>query len=106
MSVELMTNLEPIRFDAPGAAPAMEVVGDWTRGLPIFQGRRMMLRELVKADATTLLSMLASEEVAKFISPPPKTIEGFEKFISWSIREREAGNQMMFGIVPEGFEHA
>jgi ribosomal-protein-alanine N-acetyltransferase len=101
-----MQNLEPIRFDAPDAAPKMEVVADWTKGLPIFKGRRMMLRELVKADATSLLSMLRTEEVAKFISPPPTTPEGFEKFIGWAIREREAGNQMTFGIVPEGYDQA
>lgn len=103
---QALTNLEPIRFDAPGAEPAMEVVADWTKGLPIFNGQRMMLRELVKSDATTLLSMLRTEEVAKFISPPPTTPEGFEKFIAWVIRERQAGNQMTFGIVPEGFDHA
>ena len=103
---QTMTNLEPIRFDAPGTEPIMEVVADWTKGLPIFKGKCMMLRELVKSDATTLLTMLASEEVAKFISPPPTTPEGFEKFIAWAIRGREAGNQMMFGIVPEGFDHA
>jgi len=101
-----MQNLEPIRFDAPDAAPRMEVVADWTKGLPIFKGRRMMLRELVKADATSLLSMLRTEEVAKFISPPPTTPEGFEKFIGWAIREREAGNQMTFGIVPDGYDQA
>jgi len=99
-------NLEPIRFDAPDAVPAMELVKDWTKGLPIFRGQRMILRELVKADATSLLSMLKSEEVAKFISPPPTTPEGFEKFIAWAIREREAGNQMTFGIVPEGYDKA
>jgi [ribosomal protein S5]-alanine N-acetyltransferase len=101
-----MTNLEPIRFDAPYAAPAPELVSDWTKGLPIFQGQRMMLRELVKTDAKTLLSMLSTEEVAKFISPPPTTPQGFEKFIQWAIREREAGRQMTFGMVPEGFDHA
>jgi [ribosomal protein S5]-alanine N-acetyltransferase len=103
---EVMTNLEPIRFDAPSAAPAMEVTSDWTKGLPIFKGQRMTLRELVKSDATTLMSMLTTEEVAKFISPPPTTPEGFEKFIQWAIRERQAGNQMTFGMVPEGFDHA
>jgi ribosomal-protein-alanine N-acetyltransferase len=103
---QAMTNLEPIRFDAPYAAPAPELVSDWTRGLPIFQGQRMMLRELAKTDATTLLSMLSTEEVAKFISPPPTTPAGFEKFIQWAIREREAGRQMTFGMVPEGFDHA
>jgi ribosomal-protein-alanine N-acetyltransferase len=102
----VMTNLEPIRFDAPIAAPAPELVSDWTKGLPIFQGRRMMLRELVKADAATLLSMLSTEEVAKFISPPPTTPQAFEKFIQWAIREREAGRQMTFGMVPEGFDKA
>ena len=106
MTGEVMTNLEPIRFDAPHAAPAMEVTSDWTKGLPIFQGQRMTLRELVKSDATTLMSMLTTEEVAKFISPPPTTPEGFEKFIQWAIRERQAGNQMTFGMVPEGFDHA
>jgi RimJ/RimL family protein N-acetyltransferase len=66
----------------------------------------MMLRELVKSDALSLLSMLKSEEVAKFISPPPTTPDGFERFIAWAQREREAGNQFTFGMVPEGCEHA
>jgi ribosomal-protein-alanine N-acetyltransferase len=104
---KVMTNLEPIRFDAsPVAAPEMKVEADWTTGLPVLQGRKMMLRELVKTDALSLLSMLSTEEVAKFISPPPTTPQGFEKFVRWAQREREAGNQITFGMVPEGCEHA
>jgi ribosomal-protein-alanine N-acetyltransferase len=104
---KVMTNLEPIRFDAsPVAAPEMKVEADWTTGLPVLQGRKMMLRELVKTDALSLLSMLSTEEVAKFISPPPTTPQGFEKFVQWAQREREAGNQITFGMVPEGCEHA
>jgi RimJ/RimL family protein N-acetyltransferase len=102
------TNLEPIRFDAalmPTATPA-NVEAHWTSAMPVLTGQRMMLRELVKTDATSLLSMLATEEVAKFISPPPTTPQGFEKFIQWAIRERQAGNQMTFGMVPEGYDHA
>jgi RimJ/RimL family protein N-acetyltransferase len=102
----VMTNLEPIRFDASAAVPAMEVVADWKNGLPIFKSSRMILRELVKSDAATLLALLRTEEVARFISPPPTTPEGFEKFIQWAIGQRQAGNQMTFGMVPEGFEHA
>jgi len=102
-----MTNLEPIRFDASLVkAPEMKVEADWTTGLPVLQGRKMMLRELVKTDALSLLSMLSTEEVAKFISPPPTTPQGFEKFVQWAQREREAGNQFTFGMVPEGCEHA
>jgi len=102
----VMTNLEQIRFDASAAVPAMEVVADWKNGLPIFKSSRMMLRELVKSDAATLLALLRTEEVARFISPPPTTPEGFEKFIQWAIGQRQAGNQMTFGMVPEGFDHA
>ena len=102
----VMTNLEPIRFDAPGTLPSMEVSADWKSGLPVFKSSRMMVRELVKSDAATLLSLLRREEVARFISPPPTTPEGFEKFIQWAIGQRQAGNQMTFGMVPEGFDHA
>jgi [ribosomal protein S5]-alanine N-acetyltransferase len=102
----VMTNLEPIRFDEPAAVAGMEVVADWKNGLPIFKSSRMMLRELVKTDAATLLALLRTDEVARFISPPPTTPEGFEKFIQWAIGQREAGNQMTFGMVPEGFDHA
>ena len=102
----VLTNLEPIRFDEPAAMPAMGVVADWKNGLPIFKSSRMILRELVKSDAATLLSLLKKEEVARFISPPPTTPQGFEKFIQWAIGQRQAGNQMTFGMVPEGFDHA
>ena len=105
---QVMTNLEPIRFDVaqmPTAAPP-NVDAPWTDAMPVLTGQRMMLRELVKTDATSLLSMLATEEVARFISPPPTTPQGFEKFIQWAKREREAGNQMTFGMVPEGYDHA
>src|SRR5262249_42031551 len=98
-----MTNLEPIRFDAVTAAiPAPMVVdGDWTDQLPVLKGRKLMLRELVRSDAVSLLSMLSTEEVAKFISPPPTTADGFAKFIRWAQRERKLGNQFTFGMVPE-----
>jgi len=102
-----VTNLEPIRFDsAPVKQPVIAADADWTTGLPVLKGRRIMLRELVKSDALSLLSMLSSEEVAKFISPPPTTPQGFEKFIAWAHRERQTGNQFTFGMVPEGCDHA
>jgi len=101
-------NLEPICFDvARTPAPASVALdGDWTTALPVLKGNRLMLRELVRTDALSLLSMLSTEEVAKFISPPPTTPQGFEKFIAWAQRERQAGNQFTFGMVPEGCDHA
>jgi RimJ/RimL family protein N-acetyltransferase len=105
--VNAVTNLEPIRFDsAPVTEPVIAADADWTTALPVLKDRRIMLRELVKSDALSLLSMLSTEEVAKFISPPPTTPQGFEKFIAWANRERQAGNQFTFGMVPEGCDHA
>jgi len=105
--VTAVTNLEPIRFDSARVPePVIAADADWTTGLPVLKGRRIMLRELVKSDALSLLSMLSSEEVAKFISPPPTTPQGFEKFIAWAHRERQTGNQFTFGMVPEGCDHA
>ena len=57
----------------------------------IIQGMGVTLRELQMGDAKALLSLLTSDEVTRFISPPPTTLDGFERFISWTIREREAG---------------
>jgi RimJ/RimL family protein N-acetyltransferase len=75
--VTAVTNLEPIRFDsACVTAPAIAPDADWTTGLPVLKGRRIVLRELVKSDALSLLSMLSTEEVAKFISPPPTHAAG------------------------------
>jgi RimJ/RimL family protein N-acetyltransferase len=50
--------------------------------------------------------MLASEEVARFISPPPTTVEGFERFIAWTHRERAAGSYICFAVVPDGLDTA
>jgi ribosomal-protein-alanine N-acetyltransferase len=104
----VIQNLDAIRFDAARIpTPAATTLdADWTAELPVLTGRKVMLRELVSADAPSLLSMLATEEVAKFISPPPTTPDAFEKFIQWVSRDRKAGNQFTFGIVPEGCDRA
>ena len=72
----------------------------------MLAGHTVTLRELRLADAPTLLAMLKTEEVERFISPPPTTVEGFERFILWTQRQREAGQYVCFGIVPAGQEHA
>jgi RimJ/RimL family protein N-acetyltransferase len=89
---------------APGQA--IEPTSNWRDGLPVLTGRMVSLRELQLTDARSLLTMLTTEEVAKFISPPPTTVEGFERFISWSRRERERGNYVCFAVVPQGLTTA
>lgn len=82
------------------------VESDWKRALPVLTADSVTLRELRASDAPTLLAMLTTDEVSRFISPPPTTVDGFERFIAWTQREREAGNYICFGIVPRGMEHA
>jgi len=79
---------------------------DWKQGLPVMTGSMVTLRELRLSDAMSLLTMLSSEEVSRFISPPPATLEGFERFIAWTIRERAAGNYACFAVVPHGMDSA
>ena len=79
---------------------------EWRQGLPILTGKMVTLRELRASDAESLLSTLATEEVARFISPPPSTVDAFQRFIAWAHRERAAGNCACFAVVPHGMEHA
>jgi RimJ/RimL family protein N-acetyltransferase len=44
--------------------------------------------------------------VSRFISPPPTTVEGFAKFISWARAERAAGRYACFAVVPHGMSTA
>jgi [ribosomal protein S5]-alanine N-acetyltransferase len=82
------------------------VTSDWKTGLPVLTGSRVTLRELRVSDAQSLFTMLTTEEVSRFISPPPTTVEGFERFIMWANRERAAGNYVCFAIVPQGMDTA
>lgn len=78
------------------------VVTDWRQSLPILTGTGFTLRELRLSDAPSLLAQLTTEEVSRFISPPPSTVDGFERFVLWTQRERADGNYVCFGVVPEG----
>ena len=79
---------------------------NWRASLPVLQATGVTLRELRLSDAASLLAFLTTEEVTRFISPPPTTIAGFERFIEWTQRERAAGNYVCFGIVPAGQDQA
>jgi ribosomal-protein-alanine N-acetyltransferase len=79
---------------------------DWRQALPVMAGSMVTLRDLRLSDAPSLLAMLTPDEVSRFISPPPTTVEAFERFIAWTHRERAAGNYVCFGVVPHGMDTA
>ena len=89
------------------ATTTPEVVhSDWRRQLPTLRGERVTLRELRSSDAASLFAMLTTEEVARFISPPPTTVEGFERFIAWTLRQRTAGVYACFAVTLQGYDTA
>jgi ribosomal-protein-alanine N-acetyltransferase len=92
-------------LDRPIAA-AGAVTSDWRTALPVMAGSKITLRELEVTDAPALFAMLTAEEVSRFISPPPTTVEGFEKFITWARAERAAGRYACFAVVPHGMATA
>jgi RimJ/RimL family protein N-acetyltransferase len=85
-------------------ALADTTTSNWRRAVPVLTGGRVTLRELRLSDAPSLLALLSTEEVSRFISPPPTTVEGFERFIAWTHRERQAGNYVCFAVVPQGYD--
>jgi RimJ/RimL family protein N-acetyltransferase len=101
---QTVTNLQPVI--ATNRPAETTTTSDWKQALPVLTGSMATLRELRISDATALLTMLSTEEVARFISPPPTTVEGFERFIAWTHRERAAGNYACFAVVPHGMDTA
>jgi [ribosomal protein S5]-alanine N-acetyltransferase len=79
---------------------------DWQERLPVLCGDQVRLREMRPSDAASLFALLTTEEVARFISPPPTTVEGFERFVAWAARQREAGTYACFAVTLAGFDTA
>jgi len=98
-------HLEPSLPPASVQPPAT-ISSDWRTGLPALAGNLVTLREMRASDAPALFAALSSEQVSKFISPPPATVEGFGRFISWAIRQRQSGQYVCFAVVPHGSDTA
>ncbi len=81
------------------ATTTCEVVSsDWRESLPVLMGRTVVLREMRTSDAASLFALLTTEDVARFISPPPSSVEGFERFIAWAARQRAVGSYVCFAV--------
>jgi RimJ/RimL family protein N-acetyltransferase len=97
-------------ISSTGPASATEIrvpeIGDWRHGVPTLCGALATLRELRATDAPSLLASMSTDQVKGSISPPPSTVEGFEKFVAWTHRERAAGRCVCFAVVPHGSDTA
>ena len=80
------------------------ITTDWRQSLPVLASSQVTLRQLRASDAQSLCALLTTEEVSRFISPPPSTVEGFERFIAWTLRQRAAGSYVCFAVTLRGFD--
>jgi RimJ/RimL family protein N-acetyltransferase len=108
MPYRVELDLMPVQLavHAVQSSRSEQVSSDWRQGLPTLRGEAVVLRELRASDALPLFAMLTTEEVSRFISPPPSTVEGFERFIAWTIRQRSAGSYACFAVTVGGFDTA
>jgi RimJ/RimL family protein N-acetyltransferase len=72
----------------------------------VLRSGKVTLRELRTSDAQALWAFLNTADVTRFLSTPPTTVEGFERFIAWTHRQRAAGLQATFAVTVEGFDNA
>ena len=82
------------------------ITSDWRQALPVLTSSQVTLRQLRASDATSLCALLTTEEVSRFISPPPTTVDGFERFIAWTLRQRQAGTYACFAVTVDNTDTA
>jgi ribosomal-protein-alanine N-acetyltransferase len=78
----------------------------WVSGLPKLSGELVDVREVTPADAPVLCELLSDPLVTEHVSSPPRSLNAFQGFITWSRQERERGTGVCFAIVPRGLESA
>ena len=88
----------------PSIAPTVST--DWRDRLPLLAGTTVTLRELRASDAPSLFALLTTDEVSRFISPPPTTVDGFERFIGWTLRQRSLGSYACFAVTIDSTDTA
>jgi RimJ/RimL family protein N-acetyltransferase len=106
-----MERLPPVAPSPESDTPGVGVDGavgpastDWRDRLPVLHSGKITLRELQSSDAQALWAFINNAEVSKFLSRPPATVDGFERFIAWTHRQRAVGLQAAFAVVVEGFD--
>jgi ribosomal-protein-alanine N-acetyltransferase len=72
----------------------------------MLAGAKVKMRELRASDALSLFALLTTEEVSRFISPPPSTVAGFERFIAWTLRQRRVGTYACFAVTLDSTDTA
>jgi len=96
--------LRPRPLGVGSVVPVSSSASDWRQRLPLLRSGKVTLRELRTSDAQALWAFINTDEVRRYLAIPPATVEGFERFISWTHRQRAAGLQATLAVTVEGFD--
>ena len=78
----------------------------WSERVPLLKGEMTTLREVAASDVYPLFALFSDPVVTAYMAPPPPTLAKFAGFVEWSFQQREQGQGICFGIVPDGMEVA
>lgn len=73
---------------------------DWRLELPELKGATASLRQIRISDAASLLMLLGTEEVLRYIPSAPPTVAGFEEMIRTALIRQREGRSALYAIVP------
>jgi RimJ/RimL family protein N-acetyltransferase len=64
------------------------------------------IREVRPSDAAALCALLTTDEVTRFIAPPPMSRAGFERFVARARQQRAMGTAVCFAVTIGTFDTA
>ena len=79
---------------------------DWHQELPTLTGESVVLRQIRPSDAASLLMLLGSEDVVRYITPAPATVPAFEEMIRAALDRQRLGRGAFFAVLPRGTDVA
>jgi [ribosomal protein S5]-alanine N-acetyltransferase len=88
------------------SSEAVAPAGDWRRELPTLTGTSAVLRQIRTSDAASLLMLLGSAEVVRYIPAPPATVAAFTDMIQAAVDRQRQGRSALFAVVPRGTDVA
>jgi ribosomal-protein-alanine N-acetyltransferase len=73
---------------------------DWRRSPPVLSDNGLILREITQDDAVPLIATLGTDDVIRFMSSLPSTLDSFARFVAWNHEQRAAGQSIAFVVIP------
>ena len=98
------TRRRPHHGQPTSATPSSAATG--AQGLPALTGEQVVLRELRASDAR--VAVRAARRPRKWRGSSRRrrsTVEGFERFIAWTLRQRAAGSYACFAVDRRRIRH-